>query len=138
MPIQPPSELADNLAIATRNNRIRTAEHHAKRTDGPGGMIDQLLTEDDIRTLEGAYGFEMARPPSAGLMPMATYSFARARLAVANGHADSVFSALRTMQQNGEPVSDALLAAVANRRDSSDDDAARAYLAHHRTRDFYA
>lgn len=133
MRIDQPGRAYDTAAIATQNNRKATVEGHAPR---PDSLVDRYLTEDDIRTLEGAYGYEMARPPSAGVMPMAAQFYAKARVSVSRGDATSLLDALRTMQAHGAPISDALLAAVANRKDT-DDSQARAYLAAHTARDFF-
>jgi len=83
-------------AIVTRNNRAATAEHRPP-LQRPFGNVD-ALSESDIRAVEGAYGYELARPPSAGLMPMAAVFLAQAREAESRGGGD-IMTVLRGFQR---------------------------------------
>lgn len=121
-------------AIVTRNNRAATAEHRPP-VQRPFGNVD-ALSESDIRAVEGAYGYELARPPSAGLMPMAAVFLAQAREAESRGGGD-IMTVLRGFQRDGAPINDALLAAVADRA-ARQSEQARDYLRSHPTRSYYA
>ena len=121
-------------AIVTRNNRAATAEHRPP-LQRPFGNVD-ALSESDIRAVEGAYGYELARPPSAGLMPMSAVFLAQAREAESRGGGD-IMTVLRGFQRDGAPINDALLAAVADRA-ARQSEQARDYLRSHPTRSYYA